>query len=246
MRVIQPLLAPLFVTFCLLASSTLAETGYPSLPYDDEEEQPRKSSSGPASPAAPSTRTRRDSSSSSQMNSGSRSRKFFNDDSKRVDAGVFHVGFAAGGNFYTEPQVSKPDNIPTGEYFKDFGFQAGIYFDHDYSELEQNIPLMLRGMVGYKYILSSVHVFTFDGMVRRMFRFSEHASFGLGVGGSAAIWYRTSIDASADEEIIFLPSFVVGAGFEFDPFMVDFKWLINRFGADSTITGFELYFGFRL
>src|SRR5438067_882287 len=50
----------------------------------------------------------------------------------------------------------------------------------------------------------------------------------------------------AEEEIIFLPSAILGFGFEYEPFMVDFKWLLNRFGQDSTITGFELYFGFRL
>ena len=65
------------------------------------------------------------------------------------------------------------------------------------------------------------------------------------MGASAAIWYRTNTAAS-NEQIIFLPSVILGAGFEFNPFMVDFKWLINRFGQDTTITGLELYFGFRL
>lgn len=176
------------------------------------------------------------------------SRKYFVPDTQRVDAGMFHVAFALGGNFYVEPQIASIGLAPTGEYFKDFGFQGGVYFDYDYSELADNIPLALRGMVGYKYILNSVHVFTFDGVIRRMFRMSEHSSFGLGIGGSAAVWYRQGSDRPtfANEEVIFLPSFVIGAGFDFNPFMVDFKWLINRFGENSTITGFELYFGFRL
>lgn len=164
----------------------------------------------------------------------------------RVDAGVFHVGFAAGGNFYIEPKVDATTKAPLGEYYKDFGFQAGVFFDYDYSEMDENIPLALRGMVGYKYILNSVHTFSFDGVVRHMWRLSEKATFGLGIGGSAAVWYRSVTSSSPDEEFIFLPSFVTSAGFEFDPFMVDFKWLINRMGQDSTITGLELYFGFRL
>lgn len=175
-------------------------------------------------------------------------RKYFIPDTNRVDAGVFHVAFALGGNFYIEPEVVSTTSAPTGNYFKDFGFQGGVYFDYDYSELADNIPLALRGMVGYKYVLSSVHVFTFDGMVRRQFRLSENSSFGIGIGGSAAVWYRQQSNRPifANEEIVFLPSFILGAGFDFNPFMVDFKWLINRFGQDSTITGLELYFGFRL
>lgn len=169
-----------------------------------------------------------------------------NEQEHRVDAGVFHVAFAVGGNFYVEPQVNATTKAPLGDYFKDFGFQGGVYFDYDYSELDENIPLALRGMIGYKYILSSVHVFTFDGVVRRMFRLSEYSAFGVGIGGSTAMWYRSVTSTSPDEEMIFLPSFIIGAGFEFNPFMVDFKWLINRFGADSTITGLELYFGIRL
>ncbi|MBY0371557.1 hypothetical protein K2X33_12790 [bacterium] len=189
--------------------------------------------SAPAEPASTSSRTKQ------------QPRKYFNDDSKRVDAGVFHVGFALGGNFYIEPRVDN-NQTPTGDFYKDFGFQAGAYFDHDYSELDENIPLMLRGMIGYKYMLSSVHAFSFDGMVRRMFRFSEHASFGIGMGASAAVWFRVQTATSPTEEIILLPSLLLGAGFEFNPFMVDFKWAINRVGADNVIMGFELYFGFRL
>jgi len=176
-------------------------------------------------------------------------KKHFVADIKRTDAGIFHVAAVVGGNFYTEPKVTRDasDNIvSTGEYFKDFGFQAGVIFDYDYSEMDENIPLSLRGMVGYKYILSSVHVFAFDGAVRRMFRFSDAASFGLGLGGSAAVWYRSITASSPDEEIVFLPSVYLTAGFDFTPFMVEFKWLVNRFGEDSTITGLELYFGFRL
>lgn len=175
-------------------------------------------------------------------------RKYFVPDPSRVDAGVFHVAFAGGGNFYLEPEVTFGTNTPTGNYFKDFGFQAGAYFDYDYSELPENIPLALRGMVGYKYVLNSAHVFTFDGVVRRMFRLSENASFGLGLGGSAAVWYRqpSTTQIFATEQVVFLPSLILAAGFDFNPFMIDFKWLINRMGQGTCITGFELYFGFRL
>ncbi len=171
-------------------------------------------------------------------------RKYFNDDSPRTDAGVFHVGFAAGGNFYIEPRLDN-NFAPTGDFFKDFGFQAGAYFDHDYSELDENIPLMLRGMVGYKYILNSTHVFSFDGMVRRMWHWSENVSFGLGIGASGALWYRAQ-SAVATEQFIFMPTVLIGGGFEFNPFMVDIKWAINRLGGDNTLTGIEFYFGFRL
>jgi hypothetical protein len=204
--------------------SALAEAG-----YDDE---PPKSIEAPP-PAIPARNRRQE------------KRRYFQPDTDRTDAGIFHVGIAAGGNFYIEPQVDT-NKVPTGEFFKDFGFQAGVFFDYDYSEMDENIPLMLRGMVGYKYILSSVHVFTFDGMVRHMWRFSDKASFGLGMGGSAALWFRTITDTSATEEMVLLPSLLLGAGFEFEPFMVDFKWLINRIASDNVIMGFELYFGFRL
>lgn len=180
----------------------------------------------------------------------SKKRYFGTEKPERIDAGVFHVGFAGGGNFYTEPKykvdATTGKKEPTGDYYKDFGFQAGAYFDYDYSELTENVPLALRGMLGYKYILSSVHVFTFDGVVRRIFRVSDNSTFGIGMGGSAAVWYRSVTSTSPDEEVIFLPSFLIGAGFEFNPFMADFKWLINRVGGDNTIMGFELYFGFRL
>lgn len=237
------LLLSCFIAGCL-QNALFAETGdyLEEDPYTDKAPQavePAPSSPRPstnARPAQPSTTSR----------VRSDKRKYFTDDAPRSDAGVFHVGFAAGGNFYIEPVVNATTQAPTGNYFKDFGFQAGVYFDHDYSELDENIPLMLRGMVGYKYILSSIHVFSFDGMVRRMFRLSERASFGLGVGASGAIWYRTQTASSPNEEIIFLPTVLIGGGFEFNPFMVDLKWAINRIGGSNSIMGFELYFGFRL
>lgn len=184
----------------------------------------------------------------SQQQANDNRRKYFVPDPNRVDAGIFHVAFVLGGNFYVEPEIAPATLAPNGNYFKDFGFQGGVMFDYDYSALPENIPLALRGMVGYKYILNSVHVFTFDGVVRKMFRVSDNSDFGIGMGGSAAVWYRkaSSRPIFADEEIVFLPSFVVSAGFDFTPFMVELKWLINRFGENSTITGLELYFGFRL
>ncbi len=174
-------------------------------------------------------------------------------DERRTDAGVFSVGFAVGGNFYMEPQTKNTTDSAgvtrqtvTGDYFKDFGFQGGVYFDYDYSQLTENVPLGIRGMLGYKYILNSTHVFAFDGVVRRMFNVSENVTAGIGMGGSAALWYRSDSAANAESESIFLPSFIATFGCEFNPFMVDFKWLINRFQSDNTITGVELYFGVRL
>lgn len=212
--------------------------------YLEEDPYAERTSPAPAEPVqnAPSAKPAQPSTTSRTR---SEKRKYFTDTSPRTDAGVFHVGFAGGGNFYIEPEVTKATRALTGNFYKDFGFQAGVYFDHDYSELDENIPLMLRGMVGYKYILSSTHVFSFDGMVRRMFRFSEKASFGLGLGASGAIWFRAET-ATSREEIIFLPTILVGAGFEFNPFMVDIKAAINRIGADNSIIGLEMYFGFRL
>ena len=215
-----------------LASPGFAETD------DDEQYQDDTQYEEPPSPPPAKRRDRK-----------GEKKKHFVADIKRTDAGIFHVAAVVGGNFYTEPKVTKDTSgnlTTTGEYFKDFGFQAGVIFDYDYSEMDENIPLSLRGMIGYKYVLSSVHVFSFDGAVRRMFRFSDAASFGLGIGGSAAVWYRSITASSPDEEIIFLPSVYLTAGFDFTPFMVEFKWLVNRFGEDSTITGLELYFGFRL
>jgi len=174
-----------------------------------------------------------------------RERKYFIPDTKRTDAGVFHVAFAAGGNFYIEPRLNL-DSLPTGDYFKDFGFGGGVYFDYDYSEMSENIPLSLRGFFGYKYILSSVHVFTFDGVVRYMIKVSDASQFGIGLGISTAVWYRAVTDTSPTQSVTFLPSAILSAGFDFTPFMVDFKWLINRIGSNNTIMGWELYFGFRL
>lgn len=175
-------------------------------------------------------------------------RKYMVADPDRVDAGLFHVGFAVGGNFYIEPKFSSTTNEPLGDYFKDFGFQGGMYFDYDYSALSENVPIALRGMLGYKRILGNTNVFALDGVVRHMFRFSDKATFGIGPGVSAALWFREGSTTApvSDEEIIFLPSFILTAGFEYNPFMVDFKWLINRVGQDATIMGFELSFGFRL
>lgn len=213
----------------------------PNLSYaeDDDEDLDDEQYEEPATP--PAAKKKRD-------RKGER-KKHFIPDTSRVDAGIFHVAAVVGGNFYTEPKVTRNASnqiVSTGEYFKDFGFQAGVIFDYDYSELDENIPLSLRGMLGYKYILSSVHVFAFDGSARKMFRFSDAASFGLGLGASAAVWYRSITTSSPDEEIVFLPSIFLTAGFDFTPFMVEFKWLVNKFGEDDTITGLELYFGFRL
>lgn len=218
-------------SFLFGASIANAEGGYDD-PYGQTSQPPPNSQPLPTQPR-------------NQYQPQPQRRKYFQEDPNRIDAGIFHVAMAAGGNFYIEPEVDA-NKVPNGNFFKDIGFQAGVYFDYDYSELDQNIPLMLRGMVGYKYVLSSVHVFTFDGMVRHMWRWSERASFGLGMGGSAALWYRTITETSASEEVVILPSLLLGAGFEFHPFMVDFKWLINRIAADNIIMGFELYFGFRL
>ncbi len=242
----------------VLGFASLCFAEYEDAPATSPEPGPNLSSSAPSDKEADAPVLRpkqlsqpgysKDIGNSKYREGSENTRKYFVPDPSRVDAGVFHVAFAVGGNFYVEPEVASISAAPTGNYFKDFGFQGGVYFDYDYSELPENIPLALRAMVGYKYVLSSVHVFTFDGMVRRMIRMSENASFGFGIGGSAAVWYRQQSDRPifANEEMVFLPSFIVGAGFDFNPFMVDFKWLINRFGQDSTITGLEFYFGFRL
>lgn len=173
-------------------------------------------------------------------------RYYFTNDEPRTDSGVFHVAFAVGGNFWIEPELFASSYTPTGGTFEDFGFTVGAVFDWDYSELDENIPLMLRGMINYKYILSSTNVFGFDGVVRYMWRFSDRASFGFGIGASAAIWHRADIASTAAEETIFLPSMIFEAGFEFDPFMVEFKWMINKLGEDANRFGFELNFGIRL
>lgn len=176
----------------------------------------------------------------------SRQRKYFVPDQDRSDAGIFHVAFAVGGNFYIEPQVNLTTHVATGDYFKDFGFQGGVYFDYDYSALTENVPLGLRGMIGYKYIFSSMHVFAFDGMARYMIRVSDWTTFGVGAGVSAGVWYRSVGEGVREEQTLFVPSFILGAGFEFNPFMTDFKWVITRLGSDVNVMGFELSFGIRL
>jgi hypothetical protein len=226
-----------FLVLALLAGQTLSKT---ALAEDEDEgylteeskEPAKESGSSQPQPAKPKKRSLQ-------------KRKYFTDQSPRTDAGVFHVAATLGGNFYIEPEVNA-SLVPTGNYHKDFGFAAGVTFDYDYSELDENIPLCLRGFIGYKYVLNSVHVATFDGIVRRMWRFSEKSSFGLGFGGSAAVWYRVEIPSVSTEEIIFLPSFIMEAGFDFNPFMIDLRLLINRIKGDSSIMGGELYFGFRL
>ena len=172
--------------------------------------------------------------------------RYFVPDPNRIDAGIFHVSFALGGNFYTEPQYAQSTGAPTGSYYKDFGFQGAIYFDYNYSELEENVPLSLRGTLGYKYILNTTNVFELSGAARWMFQVSNGASFGIGPGISSAIWYRAVTATSPVEQILFLPCFLLDAGFDFRPFMVDVRWLINRIGINSTITGFEAYFGVTL
>jgi hypothetical protein len=183
---------------------------------------------------------------STSKNKKSKQRKYFVPDPERSDAGIFNVAIAAGGNFYIEPQVDAATLLANGNYFMDFGFQGGVFFDYDYSQMPENIPLALRGMIGYKYILSSVHVFDVDLAARYMLRVSDKSEFGIGPGISAAVWYRAITSTSNTEQVLFLPSFLLDLGFDFNPFMTDFKWVINRIGASSTIMGFELYFGFRL
>jgi hypothetical protein len=173
-------------------------------------------------------------------------RYFGTEKDPRIDAGIFHVAFAAGGNFFIEPKLEVPTKKPTGDYFNDFGFGGGVIFDYDYSRMTENIPLMLRGMVGYRYVLQSVHVFDLEGIARRVWQFSDSSTFGIGVGVSTALWYRTLTDDSPYEETLFLPSFILETGFEFNPFMVELKWLVNRFGADSSINGLEFLLGIRL
>lgn len=178
------------------------------------------------------------------------SRKYFSDQSPRSDAGIFHVGFALGGNFYIEPKLYADSKLFADDYFKDFGFQGGVFFDYDYSRMAENIPLALRGFVGYKYALNSTHIFALEGIVRRMFQLSENSDFGLGVGVSLATWFRQSIDVVNNqttefEQTVLLPTFILEAGFDFNPFMVDLKAMIHRFGTGENLLGTEFYFGVR-
>jgi len=178
-------------------------------------------------------------------------RKYFTDQSPRSDAGIFHVGFAVGGNVYIEPKLRAADNEFADDYFKDFGYQGGVYFDYDYSRASENIPLSLRGFLGYKYVLNSTHVFATEGVVRRMFNLSENSDFGIGAGVSLATWFRNITQLSTNstveiEQTVLLPTFIISAGFDFNPFMVDLKWMIHRFGVGETLMGAEFYFGVRL
>lgn len=228
------LLLTLFSTYTTKVAK--AEEPGDDAPYASEPDAPapEEVAPPPSKPAKP-----------SKKRDASKERKYFIPDPKRSDAGVFHVAFIAGGNFYIEPRLTTA-SLPTGDYFKDFGFGGGVVFDYDYSEMSENIPLALRGFFGYKYILSSVHVFTFDGVVRYMIKVSDASNFGIGMGISTAVWYRAVTDTSPTQSVTFLPSAIFSAGFDFTPFMVDLKWLINRIGSNNTIMGWELYFGFRL
>jgi len=178
-------------------------------------------------------------------------RKYFSDSSPRTDAGIFHVGFALGGNVYIEPKLFASNNTFADDYFKDFGYQGGVYFDYDYSRASENIPLALRGFLGYKYALNSTHIFAAEGVVRRMFNLSENSDFGLGAGVSLATWFRNMNQISSTETVeieqtVLLPTFILSAGFDFNPFMVDLKWMVHRFGVGETLMGAEFYFGVRL
>jgi hypothetical protein len=178
-------------------------------------------------------------------------RKYFSDDTPRTDAGIFHVAFALGGNVYIEPKLSATTGDFADDYFKDFGYQGGVYFDYDYSRMTENIPLALRGFVGYKYALNSTHIFAVEGMVRRMFQVSQNTDFGLGAGLSLATWFRSQTvtvdgETSQIDQTVLLPTFILGAGFDFNPFMVDLKWMIHRLGVGETVMGAEFYFGVRL
>jgi|LakMenEpi03Aug12_release.lakeMendotaPanAssembly.Ray.scaffolds.fasta_scaffold133850_3 hypothetical protein len=178
-------------------------------------------------------------------------RKYFTDNSPRSDAGIFHVAFALGGNVYVEPKLIATTKEFADDYFKDFGYQGGVYFDYDYSRTAENIPLALRGYLGYKYALNTTHIFALEGVVRRMFQLSENSDFGIGAGVSLATWFRTTAQVTNNEttqieETILLPTFIVAAGFDFNPFMVDLKWMIHRFGQGNTIMGAEFNFGVRL
>lgn len=236
--------AILFFSFSLplLAEEDIEEDTYEE---ETEEEAPRLK---PVSPKNKST----------SPTSKPKPRKYFSDNSPRSDAGIFHVGFALGGNLYIEPKLFKSGNALGGQagefaddYFKDFGYQGGVYFDYDYSRTSENIPLALRGFLGYKYALNSTHIFAAEGMVRRMFNVSETTDFGLGAGVSLATWFRQTSLSTANEEseieqTVLLPTFIIGAGFDFNPFMVDLKWMIHRFGTGETLMGAEFYFGVRL
>jgi len=195
---LQPWLCALLLTFFLLFAGSLraevddssgGDSNNNNTVQDSTTVNSSDAASAPATPATPSTPTR-------HKHHTSVSRHYLTDTPGRSDAGVFHVGFGVGGNLFIEPQSDPNTGLAEGAYYKDFGFGVGVFFDYDYSETAPNIPLELRGMIGYNYILSSVHMFTFDGVVRRVFRLAENATFGLGGGVSTAIWYRTVTDTS--------------------------------------------------
>ncbi|MFM8316178.1 MAG: hypothetical protein ACKOA8_18005 [Deltaproteobacteria bacterium] len=226
------------ITLMLFSTSHLIS--YP-LMAEEESSEPVEEllPANKAEPAAPSPNTQ------SKKIEKKEKRYFGTEKEPRIDAGIFHVAFAAGGNFFIEPKLNATTKEPLEEYFNDFGFGGGVIFDYDYSKMTENIPLMLRGFVGYRYILKSVHVFDVQGIARRMWQFSDTSSFGVGLGFSSAVWYRTLNEESLYEETLFLPSLVVETGFEFNPVMVELKWLINRFGQDSSINGLEFLLGIR-
>jgi hypothetical protein len=79
-----------------------------------------------------------------------------------------------------------------------------------------------------------------------MFRVSDWTTFGLGTGVSAGVWYRPAGNSVRETQTLFVPSFLITAGFEFNPFMTDLKWSITRVGSDVNVMGWELSFGVRL
>src|SRR3989338_840974 len=159
------------MVFRVLVIGVLCFSGIVSAEYDDEfqSEPPFQSDESQSVEGDPAVLKVKPAGESPEK----KSRTFFVPDTSRVDAGAFHVAIVAGGNFFVEPQVLSANLAPTGDYFKDFGFQAGVYFDYDYSELPENIPLALRGGAGYKYVLGGTHVFAVEGLVRNIFRMSD-------------------------------------------------------------------------
>lgn len=236
------LLRTTFVALCFLANSIFVTQ---TIQAADETKEPVEELM-PSQTAQPATPTVVEPSPRKEKKEKKEKRFFGTEKDPRIDAGIFNVAFALGGNFFIEPKLLAANGAKTGDYFNDFGFGGGVFFDYDYSKMTENIPLMLRGFVGYRYILQSVHVFDIEGIARRMWQFSESSSFGVGLGVSTALWYRSLTDNSPYEETLFLPSMVVETGFEFNPMMVQLKWLVNRLGSDSSINGIEFMFGIRL
>lgn len=238
------------IIFILLGIFNANFTAYAEEDYDEEDTSEESISDSEETPKVlkPARKKPRE---SSRKTPKPAPRKFFSDDTPRTDAGIFHVAFALGGNVYIEPKLLASNGNFADDYFKDFGYQGGVYFDYDYSRMTDNIPLALRGFVGYKYVLNSTHILAFEGMVRRMFQVSENADFGLGAGVSLATWFRSQTirvdnEVSQIDQTVLLPTFIIAAGFDFNPFMVDLKWMIHRFGVGETLMGAEFYFGVRL